>query len=361
MQQNGFMSMLRSALAQAEAHGKLPPGVFPTLPVVEATEFGQQQLVTTFYVGTPPPALIVAQGGYVPALTLHCILPEGYLYWQPETGTRHYVGGEQRIENVPEPYQEVLRACVRRLLLGPKPKYPLAQLSSYLVLLEKIADKQWLLGKNADPVAERAAAVRLQQHLQQLCKPELAAYYQGRGQALQAWIARVTYVESWVEKALAAVSGTVPDWAVSPAKSTALRAAAPVPAVLDGRRCIVVGYYHAAPAADEKTVLYPPHAACYASFPDLETQWRALRGEEHFALFALPHDEQGRPCLGEEKPALTPSTNQAASALSYQRLVSLLLERGWLLPHLPVTTEEKEAALALREATDVIFSSPLGK
>ena len=104
---------------------------------------------------------------------------------------------------------------------------------------------------------------------------------------------------------------------------------------------------------------YPPHAACYVSFPDMETRWRELRGEEYFPLFSLPHDPSGRSYLSEGKSLPKSDPERPDTYSTYHRLVSLLLEQGWLLPHQPPKAAEIAAAQAIQRTLQFLFNSPL--
>ena len=352
------LEKLRAALAQVVGYETLQEGTFPTLPLLEATEFGQQHIITTFCLGPPPPHIAAVQLGetHAPAVTLHLILPEGYSYWQPETGTPQYIGGEQELQNLPDAYAQLPAECVPLLAAQ---LYPLLPLRAYLRLLEQVAENEWLLNKNANPAAEKEVALQLRHHLRQLCEPSLAAYYKARGQALYAWIARATYEKPWAAEALDAVWRTRPAWGGATRQGGTLHAAAPIPAVLDDQPCVVVALYQTATNAAGHTVTYPPHAACYASYPTMEIRWRQLRGVEHFAVFSLPRDASGQPYLSESPlPSPTGHSEPAADSPAYLQLVSLLLEKGWLRPHYPVAAEEP-AVLAMQAHLTALANTAL--
>lgn len=354
----GFvLERLRAALVQVAGYEVLPEGTFPTLPLLEATEFGQQHIITSFSLSRLPPAVATPDETIGLAVTLHIIMPQGYSYWQPETDSAQYIGGEQQLEKLPEVYARIPTAWVPHL--APRP-YPLALLGPYLLLLEKVATNEWLLGKNADPVAEKGVALQINHYLRQLGEASPSTYYKARGLALRTWLARVTHEKSWVEEALAATWRTIPGWvSSSPQEAAALYTAEVIPAVLDERPCVVVAFYQKMLNPAGHALIYPPLAACYVSYPEMEIRWRPLQGVEHFALFLLPRDTNGRPYLNESHMPPNRLSRLAKNPNSYSQLVSLVLKNNWLRSHSLITAEEQTAALAMQEHFSILFDTPL--
>lgn len=346
-----FVEVLRTALLSVSGYQTLPAGTFPTLPTLEATEFGQQHIITTFFLDLPPPALLMNQGGFGPAVTLHVILPEGYSYWQPETGTALYLGGVQKIEQLPEVYRQIIEAHTLRLAVRTGDIYSPAHINRYLHLLARVASNEWLLNNNPNLVEERAVALKVERYLNRFCESELSAYYHSRGRALRKWIEQATYEKNWVEKAEDIISTTAPDWVgIDDTKTLELHSAEPVPAILDGRQCIVVLFYktfeeQAQPLKPMHP--HPPFAGCYISYPDMEVRWRRFNQDDYIGSFYLPHDELDK--------LTQPSQDQVEEKRrTYRQMISVLLERKWLLTSYPATSEEIAAAKVLRECIQVL-------
>lgn len=355
-----LMETLRTALQAVPGYDELPEGTLPTLPILEATAFGQQHLVITFSVGVPPAAALVPHGNFPPALSLHVILPAGYTYWQPEAGTGHYLSAVLEVGQLSELYTALLRQCVSQLAAHPGGGYPLAQLSHYLSLLEQLATEGWLLREHQAPDEEKPLALALQQHLSQLAAPELATYYHTRGQALYTWIARVTYEKNWVERATDAMWNTTPAWLWAGQNDAfAVEATEAVPAILDGRQCFVIAFCHISKnAGSPGSLVYLPFGACYVSYPDTEIIWRPLRAENYFNFSSAPRDENGRPYLGK-KEAGPADTEVKEVAAAYRQGVSLLLKRRWLLTQHAVTEEEQGVAQVLQDCIGRLYNPPL--
>lgn len=355
---------LDKELNKLAGYDGLPEHAFPTLPTLEATEFGQQHFVTTFCLGPPPPTLLAPAGERYPAaVTLHVIFPEGYAYWQPETGTGQYLSGVPNFEDLPAPHGQILAERTAQLAARPGvAAYPAAPLGRYLQLLEQVAANGWLLGENSNPAAEKAVAQQLQQLLDQLCEPELAPYYRARARVLREWIERVTYEKSWVELAVDVVGATAPAWASqAPGERLEVKATAPIPAVLDGRQCVVVAFYKVSEAAtpEEGQRVYPPFAACYVAYPDFEVRWRKLNEIAAVGFAILPRDEQGASYLGTWKTGSSPRPEEDKARQLHQQTASSLLERGWLASRHRPTAAEQQAAQTLQQCAKALFAFPL--
>jgi len=346
-----LVEVLHTALLSVPGYQELPAGTFPTLPTLEATEFGQQHVITTFFLDLPPPALLMTQGGFGPAVTLHVILPEGYSYWQPETGTAHYLGGVQKVEQLPEVHRQIVEAHTLQLAARTGDTYSPAHINRYLHLMARVASNEWLLNNNPNLVEERAVALKVERYLNRFCEPKLSAYYHSRGRALRKWIEQTTYEKNWVEKAEDIISTTAPDWVgIDDAKTLELHAAEPIPAVLDGRQCIIVLFYKIFKEQAQALKLMHPHlpfAGCYISYPDMEVRWRRFNQDDRISSFYLPHDEL-------DKLAQPSQDQMEEKRRTYRQKISLLLERKWLLTGYPATNEEIATATVLRECIQVL-------
>lgn len=361
MAKDELVDMLRTALAPVPGYASLPDFTFPTLPILEATEFGQQRVVTTFSLGPPPPAALEPRHDVSLAVSLHLILPEGYSYWQPETGTGHYIGGVLEITQLPGMHLDVVKQRTKELSApSAGGHYPPAQLTQYVALLEQIAKNEWLLNKHQDPAREKEAALQVQQHLSQLAAPEFDTYYRTRGQALYSWIERVTHEKNWVEVATGAMWNALPAWITMTQDDTFELGVTPaIPAILDGRQCVVMAFYRVSKKTEKAgSRVYPPLGACYVSYPDMETVWRPLQTTDHAALFTVLRDGNGRHYLGEREAGFNSSSTDEMSR-SYQRRVSLLLQRRWLITRHAVTKEEQTTAYSLHECVKILYELPL--
>lgn len=364
MTKNSISEMLRTALVSVPEYRRLPECPFPTLPILEATEFGQQRIVTTFSLGAPPPATVVTHGEFAPAVSLCIVMPEGYSYWQPETGTGDYIGGVPQFAQLPEMYAEVVRQCIAALPASPTFSYSPARCQQYLLALEQLVKENWLLHKSLDHDhghdREKKLATVVDAQLRQLVAPELYAYYHTRGQALYAWIKRVTYEKNWVEAATDGMRHELPTWTSEAAyEADEVRTTHPIPAVLDGRQCVLTAFYRVASCDEQNNCLiYPPHHACCMSYPEMETVWQPLPAIADISSVAAFIDENKRPYLGKTKAEFEgPATEEAVK--SYQRLVTLLLQKGWLMTRHAATQEEQQAARYLRECVEILYHGPL--
>lgn len=351
-----LLERLRTALAAVPGYHALPENTFPTLPILEATEFGQQHLITTFSVGPPPASALDPSDTLLPALSLHVILPEGYTYWQPETGTGQHLPPVLEVAQLPARYQTLLQQRTAELAAHSGEGFPPAQLSHYLLLLGQLAEEGWLLSEAPASPDEKPLALRLQQDLAQLAAPELDAYYRTRGRALYAWMARVTYEKNWVERALDAMWDAAPDWLrAGREEDSAVEAMPVVPAVLDARQCLAISFCHVFQnTGNTEALVSLPFGECYISYPDMEILWRPLVAENHVGLLSAPRDESGRPFLGT-KPVASDAAAADGVAVSYRQWVSVLLKQRWLLTRYTVTEEEEAAARALQECVALLY------
>ena len=355
-----LFDILHTALQAVPGYADLPEGALPTLPVLEATAFGQQHLVTTFSVGPPPAAAIALGGTFRVALSLRVILPEGYPYWQPETGTDQYLPPVIAVEQLPESYSALLRQCVAQLAAHPDGGFPAEQLHSYLALLANVAESGWLLREQPNSQEEKPWALELQQHLTQLAEPRLDAHYRTRGQALYAWMERASYEKNWVERAADAMWNTAPQWLYAHQDETFdVEATQAIPAVLDGRQCVVVAFCQVSKNAETSgSLVYLPFGACYVSYPDIEIIWRPLQAEHYFDLSSALRDKNGHPYLGKRQVAAPDSATDSLAA-SYRKAVSRLLKRRWLLTYYAVAEEELNTAQTLQECINHLYAQPL--
>jgi len=351
MQQGWLLDALRTALAEVPGGGSYSQPIFPTLPLLEATEFGQQHIITTFCLGPPPPLLVMPMASALPAVTLHLIWPQGYTYWQPETGTRQYLGGVRTIKELPAPYQLLLRTYGAQQVTSPASTGPSqAAVAGYLLLLEEVLAQQWLTPHPSISMAEKAAAQQLRQALTQLGEPAHQDYYEQRGTAFLAWLARATYEPNWVETALDKVAAATPTWLKT--ADTPVLSAPPFVAVLDNRPCLVVPSYRLPPGSPTGD---QPVAACYVSYPEQEVRWRQFDSSAYPPPMALASP---LPKLTAEPALILPADPQLATQ-RYLELLSLVLSNAWLVTRYPTTVEEKAVATELRPYITTLFPALL--
>jgi hypothetical protein len=340
MKQGWLFDALRTALAEVTGVGHSPQPLVPTLPLLEATEFGQQHIITTFCLGPPPPTLVLPTGSALPAVTLHLIWPQAYTYWQPETGTRHYLGGVRTPQELPTPYQALLHAYGAQ----QRAAHYQVDIPAYLHLLEDVLAQQWLVPHAGISMAEKATAMQLREALACVKEPNYQPYYQSRSKALLAWIERATYEPSWAEAAQDKAVVTNPAWLRE--QGAAILPAPPFVAVLDGRPCLVA----ASLAANGQ-----PVAACYISYPEQEVRWRQFNPSAYAAPVPL-----APPLL---KPAAGATPAVAADSLlatrRYLHLLSIVLARAWLVNRYPVTPEEKTVATEIQACMTLLISPAL--
>lgn len=346
MKQGWLFDALRTALAEVPGVGHSPQPLFPTLPLLEATEFGQQHIITTFCLGPPPPTLVLPTGSALPAVTLHLIWPQAYTYWQPETGTRHYLGGVRTAQELPSPYQALLRDYGAQ----PRAAHYQADIPAYLRLLEDVLAQQWLVPHATISMAEKATAMQLRQVLACVHEPAYHPYYQNRSKALLAWIERATYEPTWAETAQDKALETTPAWLIE--QDAAILPAPPFVAVLDGLPCLVAPSLHqsASLAANSQ-----PVAACYISYPEQEVRWRQFNPAAYTAPIPLA------PPLPKPAQVAAPAiaTDSLLATRRYLHLLSIVLARGWLVNRYPVTPEEATVATELQTCMALLIPPAL--
>jgi hypothetical protein len=346
MKQGWLLTTLRTTLAEVPGLGHYPQPLFPTLPLLEATEFGQQHIITTFCLGPPPPTLILPTGSAWPAVTLHLIWPQAYTYWQPETGTRQYVGGVRTVQELPAPYQALLRGYGAQ----HEAAHYEADIPAYLRLLEEVLAQQWLVPHAAVSMAEKATAMQLKQVLAQVKDPAYQPYYQSRGKALLTWIEHATYEPTWAENALDKALATTPAWLKE--QGAAVLLAPPFVAVLDGRPCLVAASY-----CQSASVFAHGHpvAACYISYPEQEVRWR------QFNLSAYVAPVPVAPLLPKPAEVAAPAVafDSPLAIRRYLHLLSLVLTRAWLVNRYPITPEEKTVATELQSHMALLLPAAL--
>ena len=104
--------------------------------------------------------------------------------------------------------------------------------------------------------------------------------------------------------------------------------------------------------------LYPPFATACVSYPDKQVRWEEI-DDKIYAGNRSPLDPNNRYYLGVvERSGITPAVWTAAHT-QYVNLVSLVLERKWLVTKHAVTIEERATAKELKECVQILYDKPL--
>jgi hypothetical protein len=108
----------------------------------------------------------------------------------------------------------------------------------------------------------------------------------------------------------------------------------------------------------DKRYLTAPFATASVSYPTKEVHWRDTKASD-FKLQTQPQPGYETEFLGivDRKGISMAELRNADSR--YPQLVSLVLERRWLLTRHAVTAEERATAQELQECTRILYDKPL--
>jgi hypothetical protein len=168
----------------------------------------------------------------------------------------------------------------------------------------------------------------------------------------------------WLIGAFAAVLASVPahlrDKVEPQEGGTQPQQTQAIPLLMGDKQYVLISFYEMdGPTYGELPKIYPPFASAYVSYPSKEVKWQDVTAND-FNLISLPLDALKKPYLGELHPGQAASVQEWRSAeREYERLVSLVLERRWLLTRHAVTAEERATAQELQECTRLLYDKPL--
>lgn len=166
--------------------------------------------------------------------------------------------------------------------------------------------------------------------------------------------------EAWILSAImAALAGAPPHLAkrVQPMEGGGRYTAEILPVVEAEKQYILLAFcsISGSSPSDERR-LYPPFATVHISFPDKLIRWEEI-DDKKYAGTHLDHNN--RHYLGlVERIGITPTVWTNAHT-QYLSLISLVLERKWLITKYAVTPEERATAKELQDCVQILYDKPL--
>lgn len=170
--------------------------------------------------------------------------------------------------------------------------------------------------------------------------------------------------EAWLIGAFAAVLSSVPPHLRNTLEPREGGLQSPqthaLPIILGEKQFVVISFYKSdGPVYKKPLKIYPPFASVSVSYPNKEVKWSDVTPTS-FGLINLPITESNTPYLGVLEQNGTSSIREWRNAdARYDQLISLVLERRWLLTRQAVTPEEQATARELQECTRILYDKPL--
>lgn len=136
-----------------------------------------------------------------------------------------------------------------------------------------------------------------------------------------------------------------------------------LPVVIEQQQYTVISYcLGSGRVQDQPQEVLPPFAVLYVSYPDKSVRWEEVTPEEYanYGLVNLAtnaYEEQTLGYVDPYAPGVTTEALQHARS-QYLRLVSLVLEREWLLKPNPPTEEERTTARELQACVALLYKLP---
>lgn len=108
----------------------------------------------------------------------------------------------------------------------------------------------------------------------------------------------------------------------------------------------------------EERKMYPLFASVKVSYPEKQVVWKDVH-EGDFGLTSPLRDEGKEPYLGVVDRSGLVSGEWANAKRRYTPLVSLVMEKRWLLTQHTVTAEECATAKELQDCVRILYDKPL--
>lgn len=108
---------------------------------------------------------------------------------------------------------------------------------------------------------------------------------------------------------------------------------------------------------DERRI-YPVFASIYVSYPDKRIEWRDIKLNEQ-GTTSFSRDANKEYYLGVIDRSHLKAGEWAEARTRYNPLISLVMERQWLLTRHAVTPEERATARELQQCVRVLYDKPL--
>lgn len=105
--------------------------------------------------------------------------------------------------------------------------------------------------------------------------------------------------------------------------------------------------------------LYPPFAKAYVAYPDLKVRWQEVDEKKGIANLATLTDADNHRYFGVIKRVGITSSEWTNTRVRYNELLSVVLERKWLLTRHATSAEERATAKELADCVRVVYDKPL--
>lgn len=133
-----------------------------------------------------------------------------------------------------------------------------------------------------------------------------------------------------------------------------------LPVVIEGRQYAMFSFCDQTAAhPDRASQVGPPFASVYVAYPNKQFFWKDTKPQD-FGLIRWPLEDPAKLYLGTLHREHVKSIDEWVGAIKkYNQLLSLVLERQWLLTAHPTTSEERATARELQDCTRVLYDKPL--
>jgi hypothetical protein len=133
-----------------------------------------------------------------------------------------------------------------------------------------------------------------------------------------------------------------------------------LPVVIEQQQYAVVAYcLGSGRVQDQPQEVLPPFAVLYVSYPDKSVRWEEVTPEKYanYGLVNLATNAYEEQTLGYVDPYAPGVTTEALqhARRQYLHLISLVLEREWLLKPNPPTEEERTTARELQACVALLY------
>ena len=166
--------------------------------------------------------------------------------------------------------------------------------------------------------------------------------------------------EYWLYGAFAAALAATPAHLREPRINDGTYETLTLPVVIDGKQYAMFSFCDQEAANPSKASrVSPPFASVYVAYPNKTFFWKDVTSRD-FGLTQWPLDEHKESYLGVLSRKHIHSIEEWVSATKeYNRLVSLVLERKWLITAHFATQEEQKAARELQDCVRILYDKPL--
>ena len=133
-----------------------------------------------------------------------------------------------------------------------------------------------------------------------------------------------------------------------------------LPVVIEGKQYAVIAYcLGSGRLQNQPQEVLPPFAVLYVSYPDKSARWEEVTPEDYanYGLVNLATNAYEQQTLGFVDPYAPGVTTEILqhTRSRYIHLISVVLEREWLLNSLTPTEEESKVARELQECVALLY------